>query len=215
MSPRAGLHLPADDPAAPAVEALRAMAERPVVASAELAGFLADPAGAGVPDPRSETVTVVRLPIRRAGRIAVATGAALAIAALGGVAVAASGGGQDQAPAVVQQDEPSDTTTTSSSTTSSSSTTEPSDTETSETTEPAETGTTEPAETEGTGTHTPNATAYANHHDGVGEDDTHADVNGGGEVDHRAEHSPTAPPTHPTAPTGVGTGAAGGGHRAH
>ncbi len=195
-----GLHLPASDPAAPTVEALRALAGRgPVEPSAELAAFFDDPAGQGLgttPHPRSDRVTVVRLPFRRAGRAAVAVGAALALAALGGVAVAATGGSDDREPAQVQQDDPSDTTTT----------TEASETET-------DTAATEGAEdTEGddqdgdaqgedasddagTATHTPNATAYANHHDGVGSDDEHADVNGGGSVDHRAEHSPSAHPS--------------------
>jgi hypothetical protein len=191
-----GLHLPASDPAAPAVEALRAMAARgPVEASPELAAFLEDPAGQGLgttPHPRSDRVTVVRLPIRRAGRVAVAVGAALALAALGGVAVAATGG-DDHEPAVVQQDDPSDTTTT---------------TEASETETATETTTATSEDTEGddqdddaqgedaqddsdatsTATHTPNATAYANHHDGKGSDDEHADVNGGGSVDHHGDH---------------------------
>lgn len=186
-----GLHLPASDPAASTVEALRAMASHgPVEASAELAAFFEDPAGQGqgtTPHSRSDLVTVVRLPIRRAGRVAVAVGAALALAALGGAAVAATGGGQDREPAQVQQDDPSDTTTT----------TESTETET-ESTE-TETATAEPEESEAAGedgaTHTANPVASANHHDGVGSDDEHADVNGGGEVDHRAEHSPTAHPT--------------------
>ncbi|GAA2159046.1 hypothetical protein [Pedococcus bigeumensis] len=198
-----GLRLPADDPAAPAVEALRAMASHgPVEASPELAAFLDDPAVAGsgaTPSSRRDLVTVVRLPIRRAGRVAVAVGAALALAAIGGVAVAATGGSPDRAPAQVQQDDSSDTTTT---------TTEPTETET-------ETATTAPDDSESadqdgddqgedaqdgdTGetqaaTHTANPTAAANHHDGKGSDDEHADVHGGGTVDHRAEHSPTAKP---------------------
>src|SRR5690348_8100463 len=111
-----GLALPASDPAASAVEALRAMASHgPVAVSPELAAFFDDPAGQGpgaTPHSRSDLVTVVRLPIRRAGRVAVAVGAALALATIGGVAVAATGGSQDRQPAQVQQDEPSDTTTT-------------------------------------------------------------------------------------------------------
>ena len=186
-----GLHLPASDPAAPAVEALRAMsAQEPVTASTELAAFLENPTGEGLgtsPPSRSDLVTVVRLPIRRVGRAAVAVGAAVALAALGGVAVAvaSTGGGQDREPAHVQQDDPSDTTTT----------TEATDTETT-TAEPEGTDDTESEASEtSSATHTANATASANHHDGVGADDQHADVNGGGEVDHRAEHSPTAHPT--------------------
>src|SRR6478672_11985093 len=177
-----GLDLPASDPAASAVEALRAMAaHRPVEVSPELAAFFDDPAGQGLgttPHSRSDLVTVVRLPIRRAGRVAVAVGAALALATIGGVAVAATGGSQDRQPAQVQQDEPSDTTTTSRATETepSETETEPSETETepSETeTEPSETEAADPTETETahpTGTHTANPTAYANHHDGVGSD---------------------------------------------
>lgn len=189
-----GLHLPASDPAAAAVEALRALASQgPVEASAELAAFFDDPALQGpgaTPHSRSDLVTVVRLPLRRAGRVAVAVGAALALAALGGVAVAATGGPQDRGPAQVQEDDPSETTTTSA-------TTEPESTET----ESTETATAEPEESDSadestsSGTHTANPTASANHHDGKGSDDQHADVNGGCEVDHRAEHSPTAHPT--------------------
>ena len=181
-----GLHLPASDPAASAVEALRAMAtQQPVEVSAELAAFLENPAGDGLgtsPHSRSDLVTVVRLPIRRVGRAAVAVGAAVALAALGGVAVAATGGGQDREPAHVQLDDPSDTTTTTGAT----------DTET---TTADDEGTDDTDADESSATHTANATASANHHDGVGADDEHADVNGGGEVDHRAEHSPTAHPT--------------------
>jgi hypothetical protein len=184
-----GLHLPASDPAASAVEALRAMAvQQPVQASAELAAFLNDPTGEGLgtsPHSRSDLVTVVRLPIRRVGRAAVAVGAAVALAALGGVAVAATGGGQNRGPAHVQQDDPSDTTTTTEATDTETTTAEPEDTDT-ESSDTSETS---------SSTHTANATASANHHDGVGADDEHADVNGGGEVDHRAEHSPTAHPT--------------------
>lgn len=189
-----GLQLAASDPAAPAVEALRAIASHgPVEASAELAAFFDDPSGqvsGDIPHPRSDLVTVVRLPIRRASRVAVAVGAALALAAVGGVAVAATGGGQDRGPAQVQQDDPSDTTTTSTDTETTSTETE---TETA-TAEPEESETTE-AESDADATHTANPIASANHHDGVGSDDEHADVNGGGEIDHRAEHSPTAHPT--------------------
>ena len=189
-----GLHLPASDPAAPALESLRAMASLgPVQPSTELLAFFDDPAGqapGATSHPRSDLVTVVRLPIRRVGRVAVAVGAALALAALGGAAVASTGGGHDREPAQVQQDDPSDTTTTTSTETE----TEPSETET----EPSESEAADPTETEATdatGTHTANPTAYANHHDGVGSDDQHADVNGGGEVDHHAKHSATAAPT--------------------
>ena len=188
-----GLHLPASDPAASAVDSLRAMAaQQPVAASSELAAFLENPAGEGLgtsTPSRSDLVTVVRLPIRRVGRAAVAVGAAVALAALGGVAVAvaSTGGGQDREPAQVQQDDPSDTTTT----------TEATDTETTtaEDTDDTESATESDADETSSATHTANATASANHHDGVGADDEHADVNGGGEVDHRAEHSPTAHPT--------------------
>jgi hypothetical protein len=202
LTPR-GLHVPASDPAAPAVEALRALASQgPVAASAELAAFLDEPAGQGLgttSPQRSDLVTVVRLPIRRAGGVAGAGGAALALAPIGGVAGAATGGAPDREPAQVQQDDPSDTTTT----------TEASETETS-TAAPEHTvgddqdGDAQGEDAEDSGedsgeagaaTHTPNATAYANHHDGVGSDDEHADVNGGGSVDHRAEHSPSAHPT--------------------
>jgi hypothetical protein len=188
-----GLSLPHGDPAAAAVEALRGLADSgPVAVSAELAEFLADPAGAvpgTSPDPRSDLVTVVRLPIRRASRVAVAAGAALAVAALGGAAVAAGGGAPERVPAQVQQDDPSETTTATETTSA-----EP--TETSSTTAPEESDEAAPARTA-------NPTASANHHDGQGADDEHADVNGGGEVDHRAEHSPTAHPTGP-APEGEG-----------
>ena len=193
-----GLQLPAGDPAAPAVEALRALAAHgPVAASAELAAFFDDPAGQGsgtIPHHRSDLVTVVRLPLRRAGRVAVAVGAALALAALGGVAVAATGGAPDREPAQVQQDDPSDTTTTTST-----------DTETSSTATDDDQGEDQDGDAQGedqdgdeaadAATHTANPVASANHHDGVGSDDEHADVNGGGEIDHRAEHSPTAHPT--------------------
>ena len=183
------LHLPASDPAASAVEALRAMAtQQPVEVSAELAAFLEDPAGDGLgtsPHSRSDLVTVVRLPIRRVGRAAVAVGAAVALAALGGVAVAATGGGQDREPAHVQLDDPSDTTTTTEATDTETTAAETEDADDNESSDAAESS----------ATHTANATASANHHDGVGADDEHADVNGGGEVDHRAEHSPTAHPT--------------------
>jgi hypothetical protein len=195
-----GLHLPASDPAAAAVEALRAMAsDGPVEASAELMAFFDDPAVAGqgaTPHPRSDLVTVVRLPIRRAGRVAVAVGAALALAAIGGVAVAATGGAPDRGPAQVQQDDTSDTTTTSSSTETESTETESTEPESTEpeSTE-TETATAGPEDSQDAGTHTANPTASANHHDGKGSDDEHADVNGGGVVDHRAEHSPTAHPT--------------------
>jgi hypothetical protein len=194
-----GLQLPAGDPAASAVEALRAMAAHgPVVASAELAAFFDDPAGQGsgtIPHPRSDLVTVVRLPIRRAGRVAVAVGAALALAALGGVAVAATGGAPDREPAQVQLDDPSDTTTTTETTSTETETAEPEESETTEAEpdEPQESA--EDAEDADAATHTANPVASANHHDGVGSDDEHADVNGGGEIDHRAEHSPTAHPT--------------------
>ena len=193
-SPDEAVRLSADDPAAPAVEALRALAEIPVAMGAELARFLEDPVGSGAPEPRSNPVTVIRLPIRRAGRTAVAVGAALAFAAVGGVAVAASGGSQDRKPAVVQQDDPSDTTTTTTASETETTATEPTQTEPSESTETSETsddaegGQDAPARTA-------NPVASANHHDGQGADDEHADVNGGGEVDHRAEHSPTAHPT--------------------
>lgn len=201
---RSGLHLPASDPAAPAVEALRAMVARAFVEpSAELAAFFDDPAGQGLgttPHPRSDRVTVVRLPLRRAGRVAVAVGAALALAALGGVAVAATGGGDDREPALVQQDDPSDTTTTTEAseaeTETETATVAPEDTEGDDQDGDAQGEDAEDASDEaGTQTHTPNATAFANHHDGVGSDDEHADVNGGGEVDHRAEHSPSAHPS--------------------
>ncbi|SDO63272.1 hypothetical protein SAMN04489867_0199 [Pedococcus dokdonensis] len=189
-----GLHLPSGDPAAPAVESLRAMAAGgPVQPSAELVSFFDDPvAGASGADtqPRSDLVNVVRLPIRRAGRVAVAVGAALALAALGGVAVAATGGTPDRAPANVKQDDPSDTSSTS----------EAPETEAPETSEPAEADDQDEQGDDDTqesveATHTANPTASANHHDGKGADDEHADVNGGGTVDHRAEHSPTAHPT--------------------
>ena len=197
LTPR-GLHLPDSDPAAPAVEALRAMAsDGPVQASAELAAFLDEPVfhGSGsTPYDRSDLVTVVRLPLRRAGRVAVAVGAALALAAIGGVAVAATGGAPDRGPAQVQQDDPSDTTTSTSTETE----TESTETETA-TAEPEDSETTEADADEDAdedaATHTANPTASANHHDGKGSDDEHADVNGGGEIDHRAEHSPTAHPT--------------------
>lgn len=191
-----GLHLPASDPAAPAVEALRAVASHgPVAASAELAAFFDDPAGQGAgatPLSRSDLVTVVRLPIRRASRVAVAVGAALALATMGGVAVAATGGGQDREPAQVQQDDPSDTSTTSQATETETQSTETS-TDT-ETTQPEASDTTDATDTAGGthtggGTHTANPVAAANHHDGVGSDDQHADVNGGGSVDHRALNS--------------------------
>ena len=195
-----GLHLPASDPATPAVEALRALAARgPVEPSAALAAFFDDPAGQGLgttPHPRSDRVTVVRLPFRRAGRVAVAVGAALALAALGGVAVAATGGGDDREPAQVQQDDPSDTTTTTEASETETSTAAPEDTEGDDQDGDAQGEDAEDSSDDaGTATHTPNATAFANHHDGVGSDDEHADVNGGGEVDHRAEHSPSAHPS--------------------
>jgi len=196
----AELHLPGSDPAAPAVEALRAMAARPAPEpGAALAAFLADPAASGEsPEPRRDPVTVVRIRARRAGRIAVAAGAALTLAALGGAALAATGGPSSEHTATVQQDEPSGTTTTSTD----------DETTSTETAEPTESETSEADADEGTGTGAPtartaNPTAAANHQDGQGADDTHADVNGGGVVDHRAEHSPTAHPTgapsvHPT-----------------
>lgn len=191
-----GLQLPAGDPAAPAVEALRAMAAHgPVAASPELAAFFDDPTGQGsgtIPHPRSDLVTVVRLPLRRAGRVAVAVGAALALAALGGVAVAATGGASDREPAQVQLDDPSDTTTSTETTSTETETAEP---EESETTEAESDDAEEVADDAEDATHTANPVASANHHDGVGSDDEHADVNGGGEIDHRAEHSPTAHPT--------------------
>ena len=193
-----GLHLPASDPAASAVEALRAMATpQSVEANAELAAFLEDPAGQGLgttPHSRSDLVTVVRLPIRRVGRTAVAVGAALALATLGGVAVAATGGGQDREPAQVQQDDPSDTTTTTETTETTGTTGTETTTAEPEETESSDTESSDTAEAS-TAPHTANAAASANHHDGVGADDAHADVNGGGEVDHRAQHSPTAHPT--------------------
>ena len=194
LTPR-GLHVPASDPAAPAVEALRVLASQgPVAASAELAAFLDEPAGQGLgttSPQRSDLVTVVRLPIRRAGRVAVAVGAALALAAIGGVAVAATGGAPDREPAQVQQDDPSDTTTSTSTETE----TEAPETEAPETEAPETEDTSDESTDEDAATHTANPTASANHHDGQGSDDEHADVNGGGEIDHRAEHSPTAHPT--------------------
>jgi hypothetical protein len=210
------LRLAGSDPAAPAVEALRALAARPAPEpGAELAAFLADPAGSGEsPEPRSGPVTVVRLRVRHAGRVAVAAGAALAIAALGGAALAATGGLHTDQTAQVQQDEPSDTSTTSADDqTAATGTSDPGETEadeseTTDTETEADTG-----ETGGTGAPAaPNATASANHHDGKGADDQHADVHGGGVVDHRAEHSPTTHPTgapavHPTGSRTHGSGA--------
>jgi hypothetical protein len=193
----AELHLPGSDPAAPAVEALRAMAARPAPEpGAALAAFLADPSGSGEsPEPRRDPVTVVRIRARRAGRIAVSAGAALTLAALGGAALAATGGPSAEHTATVQQDEPSGTPTPSpDEETTSTETATSTESETSEAADDAEAG---------SPTHSANPTAAANHQDGVGEDDTHADVHGGGVVDHRAEHSPTARPTgspsvHPT-----------------
>lgn len=202
-----GLHLPDGDPAAPAVEALRAMAAQgPVAASAELAAFLDAPTGQGLGTTspsttsphRSDLVTVVRLPLRRAGRVAVAVGAALALAAIGGVAVAATGGTPDREPAQVQQDDPSDTTTTTTSTETETSTTATDD-------DQGDDQGDEQGQDQGddqgdagpttTATHTANPVASANHHDGKGSDDEHADVNGGGVVDHHKEHSTAAHPT--------------------
>jgi len=197
------LHLSGSDPAAPAVEALRAMAARPAPEpGAELAAFLADPAASGEsPEPRRAPVTVVRIRARRLSRVAVAAGAALSLAALGGAALAATGGPSDEHTATVQQDEPSGTPTTTDETTST------------ETSAPTESETSEAADGEaGSPTHTANPTAAANHQDGQGADDTHADVHAGGPVDHRAEHSPTARPTgapsvHPTGGPTEGPGA--------
>jgi hypothetical protein len=205
----AELHLPGSDPAAPAVEALRAMAARPAPEpGAALAAFLADPAASGEsPRPRRDPVTVVRIRARRAGRIAVAAGAALTLAALGGAALAATGGPSAEHTATVQQDEPSGTSTTSTDDETTSTETADTDTETAEPTESDTSEATHDAEAGAPTAHTANPTAAANHHDGKGADDTHADVNAGGVVDHRAEHSPTAHPTgspsvHPTgAPT--------------
>lgn len=209
------------DPAAPAVDALRAMAARPAPEpTGALAAFLADPtAEEASPRPRRHPVTIVRISARKAGRVAVAGGAALAIAALGGAALAATHGPSGEHTAQVQQDEPSDTTTSSDETqTSGASETESTDetTTTSSDDESSSTGSDDAgAEQDGTATaRTANPTAAANHADGQGADDEHADVNGGGVVDHRAERSPTAHPTrgeHPggapssPAPAGVST----------
>ena len=199
--PPSGLHLPADDPAAPAVDALRAMASQgSVQASAELTAFLDDPTvlGSGTtPSSRRDLVTVVRLPIRRAGRVAVAVGAALALAAIGGVAVAATGGTPDREPAQVQQDDPSDTSTTTESPETETSTTATDDqgedqAEDQDGDDQGEDTDDADAEDAETATHTANPVASANHHDGKGKDDEHADVNGGGVVDHHSEHA-TAP----------------------
>ena len=192
--PPTGLHLPADDPAAPAVDALRAMASTgSVTASPELAAFLDDPTvlGSGTtPSSRRDLVKVVRLPIRRAGRVAVAVGAALALAAIGGVAVAATGGTPDREPAQVQQDDPSETTTTTSPETETSTTSADDDQgEDQDGDDQGEDTQDEDSDEAQTATHTANPVASANHHDGKGKDDEHADVNGGGVVDHHSEHS--------------------------
>jgi hypothetical protein len=82
--------------------------------------------------------------------------------------------------------DPSETTTTAEPTETEEATETAEPTEPTETTEPSEPSEdAEPAEPEVD--RAPNPRAYENHHDGKGADDAHADVRGGGSVDHRAD----------------------------
>ena len=196
--------LPGHDRAADALrDVARLRREQPPAPSPALAAFMVRP---DLADPslnheqrRTSLMKVIHLKAARIRRAAAAAGAAVALATVGAAAMAAT---SDPVNTSVVQADPSDTTTT----------TEATDTETTEATEtetadPTETETSEPSETEAPETEAPeteapeteapkpattvNPRAYANHHDGKGADDEHADVRGGGSVDHRAEHQGT------------------------
>lgn len=195
------------DPAADALREVSGLLHgRPPAASAELTAFLAQP-DTTTPSlkheqRRNSLMKVIHLKATRVRRAAAAAGAAVALATVGAAAMAATSYPVDTA--VVQAD-PSDTTSTTTEATESE-TTEATEATESETAEATETETAEPTETEAEPSEAPeadqseapevtgtaNPRAYANHHDGKGADDEHADVRGGGEVDHRAEDQKTA-----------------------
>ena len=186
-----------------AADALREVAglrrEQPPEPSPALAAFLVHP-DMTAPSPnheqrRTSPMKVIHLKATRIRRAAAAAGAAVALATVGAAAMAAT---SDPVTTSVVQADPSDTSSTTTEATETE-TAEPTETEPIETvsaeptdteTEAAEpTETSEPSETEASAPATTvNPRAYANHHDGKGADDEHADVRGGGEVDHRAEH---------------------------
>jgi outer membrane biosynthesis protein TonB len=123
----------------------------------------------------------------RSIRAAIAAGSVVTLATLGGAALASADEAPSPAPIAVLADEGEPTQTEA-----------PEPTETDEPTEteaPEPTETDEPTETEVPApAFTPNPRAVANHNDGRGQDDTRADVRGGGSVDHRAgEHKAKEP----------------------
>lgn len=211
--PRLFAELQPDDAVAEALRDVGGLLDaHPPAASAALAAFMASPSShAASPNhelKRKQSMKVIHLKASRIRRAAAAAGAAVALATVGAAAMAATGG--PAATSVVQDadptgtettttTDPSETTTTAEPTETETTSTTASPTETEEATETAEpTETVEPTETadptetedadqsEPKAEKTPNPRAYENHHDGKGADDEHADVRGGGSVDHRA-----------------------------
>lgn len=212
--PRLFAELQPNDAAAEALREVGGLVDaRPPAPSAALAAFLASPdtrpASLKHEQSRNKSMKVIHLKASRIRRAAAAAGAAVALATVGAAAMAATGG--PAATSVVQEADPTSTETTTTDPSETTTTTEPTETETSTTTSPTETEepteTAEPTETEEpTETAEPTETddadaaepksektanprAYENHHDGKGADDEHADVRGGGSVDHRADKS--------------------------
>jgi outer membrane biosynthesis protein TonB len=134
----------------------------------------------------SETMKTVTIRMRNI-RAAIAAGSVVTLATLGGTALASADEAPSPAPIAVPADEGEPTETEAP---------EPTDTdEPTETEAPEPTETDEPTETEApVPAFAPNPRAVANHNDGRGQDDTRADVRGGGSVDHRAgEHKAKEP----------------------
>ena len=137
----------------------------------------------------------------RSIRAAIAAGSVVTLATLGGAALASADEAPSPAPIAVLADEGEPTETEAPEPTETDEPTETEAPEPTETDEPTETEAPEPTETdEPTETEvpapafTPNPRAVANHNDGRGQDDTRADVRGGGSVDHRAgEHKAKEP----------------------
>lgn len=202
--PRLFAELQPDDAATEALREVRGLVDaRPPAPSAALAAFLARPdthaASPNHEQSRNNSMKVIHLRASRIHRAAAAVGAAVALATVGAAAMAATGG--PAATSIMQEADPTGTETTTTADPSETTTAEPTETETETSTTTSPTETVEPTETaEPTETDdgddndaaepkpekTANPQAYENHHDGKGADDEHADVRGGGSVDHRA-----------------------------
>jgi hypothetical protein len=200
-----GAGLPVGDPALEAVSAVHALSQGAAPApTPELAAFLASPELSDVTGHKletgSQTMKIVHVRLSKASRAAVAATAAVGLAVLGTTAVAAAVG-QGPGVGLVQKvvgDEPVSTTQTSTATQSQTDDADDQDEATSQD-DATETDATETDDATETGdatdaaTQTPNPQAFANHHDGVGADDEHADVRGGGSVDHHTKAPSTTP----------------------